>query len=138
MTDKEFDQLLTNHIIVIYDGECGFCNSILQFILKQKPSQKLRFVSFQSTLGFKIRQSLKINENLDSIIVVKDKIYYKKSEAAFIILNYIHSNWKYLKYLSFIPTAISNYFYDIIANNRYRIQKDNCTIPSPEEREFFI
>jgi len=138
MNDSDFNEIMQNNIIVIYDGVCGFCNTSIQFILKQTPNDKMRFVAFQSETGKRIRNTLNIHENLDSIIVVENNEYFKKSKAIFRILNQIQSSWKHLRHLSFVPAIISDFFYDIIAKNRYRIQKNTCPIPSSEERKLFI
>ena len=132
------NELLNKHLIVIYDGECGFCNSSIRFILKQNPSKKLRFVAFQSELGAQIRQAFEISEGMESIIAVNKNGYSTKSKAIFQILNHVNSNWKYLKFLRFVPSLISDFVYTLIANNRYRIQKNECPIPTAEERSFFI
>ncbi len=131
-------ELLKKHLIVIYDGECGFCNSSIRFILKQNPSKELRFVAYQSDLGLQIRQELEINEGMESIIVVDKNGYFTKSKAIFKIMDHVDSNWKYLKYFKFIPSIISDFVYMTIANNRYRIKKNNCPIPTVEERSFFL
>ncbi|MDF1695513.1 MAG: DCC1-like thiol-disulfide oxidoreductase family protein [Saprospiraceae bacterium] len=138
MNDNNHITLMDNYVIVIYDGICGFCNASLQFILKQGPSKKLRFVAFQSEVGHQVRSAMQIEEDMDSIIVVENGAYYKKSKAIFHILDHIKSNWKYLKIFRFIPTFISDFFYSIIAKYRYKIQKNECPIPTPEERELFI
>ncbi|MEM9545483.1 MAG: DCC1-like thiol-disulfide oxidoreductase family protein [Bacteroidota bacterium] len=131
-------ELLKNHLIVIYDGACGFCNSSIRFILKQNPSKNLKFVAYQSELGTQIRQTLKINEGMESIIVVDKDSYSIKSNAIFRIMDHVNSKWKHLRYFRIIPSFISDFIYSIIANNRYRIQKNECPIPTAEERSFFI
>ena len=138
MTDKILNQMLQDHVVVIYDGVCGFCNSSIQFILRQRPTKNLRFISFQSDLGARIRTKLSIDEDLDSIIVVENNSYFKKSKAIFSILNHIQSSWRHLKYFRFIPSAISDFVYDIIATNRYRVKENTCQLLTVEERELFI
>ncbi len=138
MSDTNLEQFLNKHIIVIYDGVCGFCNSSIQFILQQQPSNKLRFVSFQSEMGNKIRAYLNINEDMDSIVVVEGNQYFKKSKAIFRIFGHIQSNWKYVRHFSFIPSWISDFIYTIIAQNRYGIKKNSCPILTVEERELFV
>jgi len=138
MRNEALEQLLNDHIVVMYDGVCGFCNTSVQYVLQQRPMDHLRFVSFQSELGETIRTHLDINEDLDSIIVVDRDKYYKKSKAVFKILNYIQSGWKYLKYFKFIPTPICDFVYSIIAKNRYKIQQNSCPILTIEERKLFI
>ncbi len=40
-----------SHPILLYDGVCGLCNRLVQFILRRDPSGMFRFASLQSTLA---------------------------------------------------------------------------------------
>ena len=138
MLDKKNKGLIEGNVIVIYDGMCGFCDSSIQFILENGPSDRLRFVSFQSDMGQKIIANFNVKATLDSIIVIEDNKYYKKSRAIFKILKYVNSSLSYLKYFNFIPSKISDFCYDIIAKNRYKLMAQKCRLLTEEERGFFI
>jgi len=139
LTDNSFETLIENHVIVVYDGICGFCNVSIQFILQQKPSNRLRFMSFQSDLGQELVSRLNINENLDSIIVVEHSQVYEKSTAIFKVLNHVNSRWKYLRIFRLVPSFISDLAYDVIAKNRYRIwQNNSCKMLTSKEAELFL
>lgn len=140
MTTKEIDNLLQNHVIIIYDGVCGFCDASIQFILDQKPSQLVRFVSFQSETGQQIMSTMELEINLDTIILVEKGTVHQKAKAFLSILKYVESSWRHLQYFRIIPSFISNLFYDIIAKYRYKIMGKvaQCRLLTPTERQFFL
>ncbi len=76
--------ILAKHPLLLFDGECGFCNqSILFFLRREKPgSTKVHFISLQSDLGKSVRDYFEIDKELDSIILIKDHNAYIKSCAA--------------------------------------------------------
>jgi len=48
---KSFSDILSNtqsNPIVLYDGVCGLCNRLVQFILNRDTSDRFRFASLQS------------------------------------------------------------------------------------------
>ena len=83
----------------------------------------------------------KINKSIDSILVItkNEEILYE-SDA----INYILKKINKLLLIRFLiiitPNLISNFFYRIIAKNRYKIfgKKDSCYIPTEEELKKFI
>lgn len=138
MLDKKLNKLIQENVIVIYDGMCGFCDSSIQFILDNKPSEKLRFVAFQSDIGQSLVKNLKIEATLDSIIIIENKKYFKKSKAFFKILKYVNSPFGYLKYLNFIPSKITDFGYDSIAKYRYKLMVQKCRILTEKEKAYFL
>lgn len=140
MNNDQLDQLTTNYNIVIYDGVCGFCDASIQFILNRKPSDKIRFISFQSKIGQQIMSKFNLKTNLDTIIFIEKGTVYQKSKAFLKILKHVNSYWYYLHYLQIIPNKLSDFCYNIIAKHRYLImgKVEQCRLLSPEERKFFI
>ncbi|WP_299883983.1 thiol-disulfide oxidoreductase DCC family protein [uncultured Lacinutrix sp.] len=140
MNNYQLDQLITNYNIVIYDGVCGFCDASIQFILNRKPSEKIRFISFQSIIGQQIMFKFKLEISLDSIVFVEKGNVHQKAKAFFKILKHVNSYWYYLHYLQIIPNRLSNFCYDIIAKHRYLImgKVEQCRLLTPEEKKFFI
>ncbi|WP_298417385.1 thiol-disulfide oxidoreductase DCC family protein [uncultured Kordia sp.] len=140
MTTKKLDELIEAHNIIIFDGVCGFCDASIQFILNQKPSNEVRFVSFQSETGQQIMEKVGLEINLDTIIFVEKGIVYQKAKAFLSILKHVESSYRFAGYLSFIPSFISNILYDIIAKYRYKImgKVEQCRLLTPMERAFFL
>lgn len=130
-----------NYTVILYDGECGFCNHWVQWILRRKPSEKMRFMPLQSDTGRQILKDNQLDFDLNSIVVVDKDIAYQKSRAIQLILKNINSPYRYASVLlHVIPTIIADTVYDFIAKHRYKIigKSNVCDIPLPEQRRFFI
>jgi predicted DCC family thiol-disulfide oxidoreductase YuxK len=126
------------HTIVIYDGSCGFCNEWIQFILENKPSEQLKFVSQQSAKGQELIAHFNIEGYTTSIIVVENDRYYKKSTAIFKVTKHMNTRWKYLSYLQMIPKSISDFVYSQVAKYRYKFVQHYCRLITQEEQTFFL
>ena len=59
--------------IVLFDGECNFCDSSVQFIIKRDPDGFFQFAALQSDIGEKLKQKHKFLDQLDSIIVIEQQ-----------------------------------------------------------------
>lgn len=115
------DQLPTNKIIVLYDGDCGLCNRAIQILLQEDPKDQFRFVSQQAVLGKSILAHIGFNPNTnDSLVVYHPNVaYYTQSQAVFYLCK--HGSFKLKLGLVFqlIPKVILDVVYNWIAKNRY-------------------
>ena len=134
MSDIQFDK------IVLFDGVCNFCNNSVQFILKHDRTNSLQFASLQSATGQALLKKYNIPAEVDSVTFIENNIAYTKSDAALRIAAYFGNFWKALTIFSILPVSFRNFFYDIIARNRYKWfgKRDTCMLPSPEIRARFI
>src|SRR5919112_5678158 len=59
--------------ILFYDGVCGLCNSLVQFLLKHDRDGRLRFASLQSDFAEKVLKRHGIDpKDLDTLHVVEN------------------------------------------------------------------
>ena len=59
------------HPILLYDGVCGLCNRLVQFVLRRDPGGVFRFASLQSSLGGRILERHGADpRDLDTLYVV--------------------------------------------------------------------
>lgn len=125
--------------IVLFDGECNFCDSTVQFIINRDPEGQFHFVSLQSEKGKTMLGRHHLPNDLSTIALIKDGMAYTKSTAMLNIFRQLDSGWKYLYAFIIIPAPIRNTIYKIIAKNRYSWfgQKTDCQIPSIEIRKRF-
>lgn len=128
-----------NHL-VLFDGECHFCDSSVQFIIKRDKKALFSFASLQSEMGQDIRKRHRVPADLDSLLVVTDGKCYTRSAAALKICKHLDGGWKFLYILILVPRPIRDFFYQIVARNRYKWfgKKESCTLPSPEVRKRFL
>ena len=129
-----------NTQLILFDGVCNFCNSSINFIIDHDPEKHFKFAPLQSDLGQSIlKQFNKNTDDFDSVILLKNNQLFQKSDAAIEIAKNLSGAWKYLAVFGVLPTFFLNFFYDIIAKNRYKIfgKTETCRMPTPELRERF-
>lgn len=128
--------------IILFDGVCNLCNNAVNFIIEHDKKDVFRFASLQSEIGQKLTSERGIDPaELDSIVLIEPGVaYFKKSTAALEISKELSGGYSMLKYLSFLPEALRDGVYDLIANNRYKWfgKKDACMIPTPELKAKFL
>lgn len=131
-----------NKYYVFYDGDCGFCNHWVQWILENDHQKKIMFAALQSDFGqqFLTERNLR-TENFDTVYLWKPGpggFYYMKSQAAFAIAKILGGKYRLLSYLRFLPSAITDFFYDRISKHRQQLASQKCFLPTPEERKRFV
>lgn len=128
--------------IILFDGVCNLCESLVQFVIKYDTKDQFRFVAILSDLGQKIIQHIGINaKNIDSVILYLPGVaYYYKSNAALQIARSLGGLFHLGTLFKIIPTGFRNVLYDYIAKNRYQWygKKDSCLIPTPALRAKFL
>ena len=132
--------------LILYDGVCGLCNGLNQFVLKRDPSNKFRFASLQSPLAHRILKRYGRNaDDLDTFYVIENyeresERLWDKARAGLFVLSEVGGLWRFFSLLQIIPTFILNFGYDLIAKSRYRIfgKFDSCLIPAPQYKEKFL
>lgn len=126
--------------IILFDGECNFCDHSVQFIIKRDPTGYYKFTSLQSELGQNLLKQFNVPEDIDSFILIDNNKFYEKSSAALRVCKHLNGIWKFGYLFLIVPRPIRNYFYEIVAKNRYKWfgKKDSCMLPSPEIRSRFL
>ena len=130
----------TTKYYVFYDGECGFCNFWVHWILKRDNKDQYLFAALQGEfcqkfLGYR---NLELKD-LDTLYLWKpDEYYLRKSHAVFKISEILGGVYQIISLLRFLPIFITDFFYDQIAENRKSLATQACEIPTPEERKKFI
>ena len=127
--------------ILLYDGVCGLCNWLVTFTIKRDRAGKFKFASLQSEAGRTLLQKFNLPvDDFDSMVLIKGDKSYRKSAAALRILKELTWPYKLFYLFIIIPAPIADFFYGIIARNRYKWfgKHDECLLPSPEIKERFI
>ncbi|MGG0717802.1 thiol-disulfide oxidoreductase DCC family protein [Robertmurraya massiliosenegalensis] len=125
---------------ILFDGECNFCDQSVQFIIKRDPDGVFKFASLQSDIGKKLLNNYNASSEIDSFVLIEGEQCYFKSSAALRVCKNLKGAWKLLYFLLVIPKPLRDFFYGMIAKNRYKWfgKKDSCMLPSPEERKRFL
>lgn len=130
----------TMYNIILFDGECNFCDQSVQFIIKRDKHAVYKFASIQSEIGQSLLEKHQIPPSIDSLILIKQDVFYTKSTAALNICRQLTSGWKLLYSLLLIPKPLRDYIYNIVARNRYKWfgKNDSCILPTPDIKKRFL
>jgi predicted DCC family thiol-disulfide oxidoreductase YuxK len=126
---------------ILFDGVCNFCNSSVNFIIKRDKKDYFLFSSLQSEYSQNLLNKNNFpQKDFDSIILIEENKLYQKSTAALKIAKHLNGLWKLFYMFIIIPPFIRDFFYDIIAKNRYKWfgKKDVCMIPDEKTKNKFL
>lgn len=133
--------------IVLYDGVCGLCNRLVQFVLKNDRNDVFRFASLQSKLAEQIlvRHRLR-SESLETVYVVLDyglaeERLLSRLRAVVYVLQQLGGPLTYVSaILRVLPAPVQNFLYGLVARNRYRVfgRYETCPLPDSDTRCKFL
>lgn len=127
--------------LILFDGICGLCNRLNQFILKRDPADKFRFAALQSPHARQVLSRFgKKPDDLNTLYVIAEEKIFSKAQAVLFILKEVGGVWKMSGVLKILPSFVLNLGYDFIAKRRYRIfgKFERCPVPSPKDRAKFL
>jgi predicted DCC family thiol-disulfide oxidoreductase YuxK len=133
-------------MIVLYDGVCGLCNGVVQFLLARDPDGRFRFASLQGPFA---REALARHgrqpKDLDTVYLIIDRGTERerlldRGAAAVEMLRALGGPWRAIGVLSLVPARLLDAAYDVVARNRYRYfgKHESCLVPQPRYRDRFI
>lgn len=126
--------------IILFDGECNFCNYWVNFVLKYDKDDAFRFASLQSKTAKEILRKFNIqNLSNDTLVLIDEDNYFIKSEAVFKIIKYLKHWTRYFTFFKLLPKFFTDKIYDLIAKNRMKIIKTKvCINPISNIRTKFL
>ena len=128
--------------LMLYDGVCGLCSSLLQFLLTHDRRRVFAFASLQSRTGRAAVEHLGGDPaDLTSFYVLANyrtdrSRTLARSKAALFVAGQLGWPWKAAVIARVLPGAVLDRTYDVIARNRYRVfgRFEQCPAPRPEFR----
>ena len=133
--------------IILYDGVCGLCNSLVQFLLKHDKSGRLRFASLQSDFAEKVLRRHGFDaKDLDTLHVVENydqpnERVLQRSDAILRAGRELGGFWTASSSVArIVPRPLRDLVYRLVATNRYRVfgKYDSCMLPDPNQRSRFL
>lgn len=126
--------------LVFYDGECGLCDAVVQFILKRDKEQIFVYAPLQ---GETAGQLLIPKPQEDTVILIENfetlPQRYIYSQAVFRILWLLGGWWALPGLLFFLPPVLFNWGYRLVAKYRKRLfPKTECVLPPPTDGKRFL
>jgi predicted DCC family thiol-disulfide oxidoreductase YuxK len=135
-----------SHPVILYDGLCGLCNGLNQFILKRDKRDRFRFASLQSDFAASLLQRHGVNAiDLDTVYVVVDyqqasERLLARSDAILHVMRELGGIWQLFVAGGLLPKTLRDRLYDVVARNRYRIfgKYEVCLMPEEKYRNKFL
>ncbi len=131
---------IPNHLI-LFDGVCGLCNSIVDFIIKQDKNNLFLFSQLQSVKG---KEALELTKNFtinpNSIVYIENGKSFYKSTAVLKIFYRLGGFYQLLYFFILVPPFIRNFFYTLISNSRYKLfgKTTHCMLPDDSIKSKFL
>ncbi len=132
----------TSGPILFFDGVCGLCDRLVQFVLRRDRAARFRFAALQSAAAAEtLARFGQSAAELDTVYVLTgDGRLLQKARAIFYVLRQLGLPWSLVAVFGVLPTFVVDWLYDRVAKNRYRIwgKRDSCRLPSADERARFL
>ena len=132
--------------IVLYDGVCGLCNRLVQFLLKRDSHDRFRFASLQSEFAEKLlKRHGADSRDLDTFYLVIDhgqpaERVLMRSDAILHVVRTLGGIWTWARAAHILPRVLRDGIYRVVARNRYRVfgKHESCMLPEPQHQQKFL
>jgi predicted DCC family thiol-disulfide oxidoreductase YuxK len=131
--------------VLLFDGECGLCNRVVQRVLQADRRGTLRFASLQGRFARELTARHPELAGVDSVAWVEPRAdgsgerVLIRSAAALQVADYLGFPWRALTVARLIPQSLRDRAYDWVARRRHRWfpRVPACSIPAAQSRELF-
>ncbi len=120
--------------IVVFDGICNLCSSLVDFITARDPGKVFTFVPMQTSRGQQLLDAHGVSiDQVDTFLLIRGGSgeALLRSDAAIAIAARLRRPWNLLTVLRFVPRPIRDRVYSFVASNRYRWfgKRATCKLP---------
>lgn len=119
--------------ILLFDGVCNLCDSLVQFVIRHDPKAKFSFLSLQSEEGKTLLTQFHLStDDMDTFVMIEGDRYFDRSTAGLRTLWGLGGRWRLFYIFIVVPRPIRDCVYTFIARRRYRWfgKKETCMIPT--------
>ena len=133
--------------VLLYDGECGLCNAVVRFLIREDASARLRFAPLQSVPAQDyLRRHGLPTEDFDSIVFVPDwgnqhaAEHRMRTAGALAAAAEVGGFWRAVGWARIIPGGVRDLAYKLVARFRYALFGEYVPTPLPDAswRERFL
>jgi len=130
--------------VLFYDGDCGVCNTFVQFVLENGNDDSLKFCQIQSTKGGEILTSLGIsNIDVTTAYYWDGHDCYSKSQAILEVMRKVRYPYRMLSVLRLFPRSLTDVGYVLFSKNRQffsklMFRKKVCSLISTRSSSRFL
>lgn len=131
--------------LVFYDGNCGLCDHVVQFVFTADKKHLFVFAPLQGETASKYLKNLSPEIRFsDSLILIENyqspyPRVYILAKGALRIGWLLGWPWFLFGWLSFLPGWLFDWAYRFVASHRHRFfPSDTCFIPPANQKDRFL
>jgi len=115
-----------HRFIILYDGVCRLCATVVRFVYARDPAAKLSFCAIQSAAAAPLLAAAGVppSEALKSFIFydVEAGVALRRSSAALAIARHLGGAWAWVAWCAaWVPAPARDWLYDAVAARRYAL-----------------
>lgn len=130
-----------NKSIILFDGVCNYCNSIVNFIIRHDSKDHFLFCPTQAKQGQQLIKSHRIDFDVNqTVVLLEGNNIYVKSTAVLRIFRRLNGWIPFLYVFILVPRVLRDFVYDFIAKHRYHWfgKRDVCMVPDEKVKSKFL
>lgn len=128
-------------MIVVFDAHCLLCSGWVQFLLKRRGGERIRFASLQGRTGRRLLLEAGLQPDaLQTLLVLDQGRSWQNTAAILRVLDALGWPWK-LAWLGWlVPAPLRDGAYRWVARRRYRIfgRSAACMLPPEGSAHRFL
>jgi predicted DCC family thiol-disulfide oxidoreductase YuxK len=119
----------------VFDGACILCSGGASWIMRHDRKALVNFTTAQGALGQALYTHYGVRMD-ESYLLITDGRAYTASRGYIELCRVLGGRWHVLRITAAMPERQRDWFYTLIARNRYRWfgKADYCTLLTPEQR----
>lgn len=132
---------LCAHPIIFYDGVCGLCDGLVQFVMRRDRAGIFRFAPLQGAIAAQILPAHGKNPgDLESLYVLAGGRVRERADAVLHVLRLLGLPCSALSVIGLLPRPVLDLGYRLVARYRYRLfgRYEACPLPDPQLRDRFL
>lgn len=127
--------------VILFDGECAFCEGSVVFIARRDPRGYFRFGASQSPKAASLLAHHGLTRaSAHSMILIEDGRAFVRSTAALRIATRLTWPWSLARVFLWVPAPLRDVVYRLVSAVRIRLagRSNACDIPPPDIRARMI
>lgn len=127
------------HPALFFDGECGLCNAVVRFLLREDDRAVLRFAPLQGRTGQRTLKRFRLpTQDFDSILFLPDldgERRHLRTRGVIGVLDVVGGVWRLVAWAMWlVPAPLRDLAYKLVARTRYAIFGAYAPSPLPDPR----
>lgn len=123
-------------LVVIFDGDCLFCQRSVRFIHRHDRTNAFRFAARQTPVGERLLAEAGVGLAPNSMVLLDEDGTWLRSDAVLRIAAKLGPPWSAARLLLLVPRAIRDAVYRVVAAVRHRLTPwlPACELPDASLR----